>query len=426
MIQPDISFVVPLFNHLASTQAMLVSLQATLPAGLAHEIILVDDASTDGTRQWLASLTVPNLRMLLNAGNQGFARTANAGVAQASGQVLALLNNDLLLSPGWLEPMLAALNNPSLKAGVVGNVQTRVADGSLDHAGVQMAANGKLDHVQVWPPSGLQQARVFAVTGACCLIRREVFNAVGGFDDTYINGCEDIDLCQKVKAKGLHVVMAYGSVVQHHVSLSRGRTSQQNEENSRHLYARWRKEFKAELANVWLARLQAGAQTTQGDAPDGQFTAAMLATPHVLARLMAESVLQKEEVCWARMLDGEEPNANLPARCQVQGLRFDAAKGGQILDSVAELHVSGLRSVRNFYVCGQILAGYGAQPVALTLSANGMVQKTFTLQPGEAVNVGIIAPVCLPGVTNCFAVQTSAPLRVSHFVLDDQVIEQLN
>jgi len=46
MIQPDISFVVPLFNHLASTQAMLVSLQATLPAGLAHEIILVDDAST--------------------------------------------------------------------------------------------------------------------------------------------------------------------------------------------------------------------------------------------------------------------------------------------------------------------------------------------------------------------------------------------
>ena len=153
MIQPDISFVVPLFNHLDSTQAMLASLQATLPAGLLHEIILVDDASTDGTRQWLASLTVPNLRMLLNAGNQGFARTANAGVAQASGQVLALLNNDLLLSPGWLEPMLAALNNPSLKAGVVGNVQTRVADGSLDHAGVQMAANGKLDHVQVWPPA---------------------------------------------------------------------------------------------------------------------------------------------------------------------------------------------------------------------------------------------------------------------------------
>ena len=117
-----VSFIVPLFNHLEHSKAMLASLQASLPPGLAHEIILVDDASKDGTRDWLQTLSSSNLRVVLNPVNLGFARANHAGVVLATGDVLALVNNDLIFSPGWLEPMLAVLQLPQWGAGVVGNV----------------------------------------------------------------------------------------------------------------------------------------------------------------------------------------------------------------------------------------------------------------------------------------------------------------
>src|SRR4051812_854583 len=100
-----ISFIVPLYNCLPLTQAMLASLKATLPAALAHEIIFVDDGSTDGTRAWLSSGPAP-CRTILNDRNLGFAGACNRGAAAASGEFLFFLNNDLVLLPGWLEPML--------------------------------------------------------------------------------------------------------------------------------------------------------------------------------------------------------------------------------------------------------------------------------------------------------------------------------
>ena len=143
-----VSFVIPLFNHLAHTQAMLESLRATIPAGLSHEIILIDDFSTDGTRAWLATLSDPHIKTLLNPHNLGFAKTNNRAASAATGEVLALLNNDLLFAPGWLEPMLCAQQSPTLNAGLVGNVQYRVADGKLDHAGVLLNPNAQFGHIQ--------------------------------------------------------------------------------------------------------------------------------------------------------------------------------------------------------------------------------------------------------------------------------------
>jgi len=420
MQHPVISLIVPLYNHLTQTQAMLASLHASLPPGLACEVIVVDDGSTDGTREWLAQLTHPAIQRVLNPCNLGYAKAMNAGLARARGALVALLNNDLVLSPGWLEPMLEALSDPSLQAGLVGNVQTRIADGTLDHAGIHMTDQGKLAHVQDWPGAGQVSARVFAVTGACCLVRRELLDSVGGLNEGFVNGAEDIDLCQKIKAKGFHIAMAYRSVVAHHVSLSRDRASPQNEVNSRHLQACWRSEFKRELARVWHARLTRLAPPMHHQGLDGQWRTDVLATPHALAQLIAENVLQQEEDYWARTLDQIEPHAMVADRCLVQGLSWSPLHNGHVLGNTAWLQVSGLRSLRNFYVCGRTLPTPGAGPTVVTLSANGLQDKSVTLPPEVDVNVGLLRPLILPGLNNCFQVVTTAPLLVSHFVLDDQ------
>ena len=105
--------------------------------------------------------------------------------------------------------------------------------------------------------------------------------------------------------------MAYGSVVQHRVSLSREKAGHQHEINSRLLFTKWRKEFKAELATVWLRHLQQGMEASI----EGDFTAAILATSHVLARVVADSMLQQEESYWARALHRKDVNINVAAHC---------------------------------------------------------------------------------------------------------------
>ena len=184
-----VSFLIPLYNCLAFTQAMLASLRATLPAGLAHEIIFIDDGSTDGTRPWLASLaTDPAIRVVLQRENLGYAAANNAGAAVARGEFLALLNNDLVLTPRWLEPMLAAHRAYGDRAGLVGNLQLDAATGALDHAGIAINLQGKPEHLRRLPlasrlaPCAFPYRRSVAVTGACVLVRRALWEKLGGFD----------------------------------------------------------------------------------------------------------------------------------------------------------------------------------------------------------------------------------------------------
>jgi O-antigen biosynthesis protein len=199
----QVSFIIPLFNCLALTRACVETLQATLPAGLSHEIILVDDGSTDGTREWLATLTSP-FRVVLNERNLGYAIANNRGAGVAQGEFLALLNNDLILLPQWLQPMIQAHRRLGHQAGVIGNVQLDAVSDVVDHAGIVINRQGKPVHDRR-PPSRLSRAfcgmrRVPAVTGACLLITRALWQQLGGFDEAYINGGEDIELCFQARA----------------------------------------------------------------------------------------------------------------------------------------------------------------------------------------------------------------------------------
>ncbi|MDD2882996.1 MAG: glycosyltransferase [Rhodoferax sp.] len=299
---PSISFIVPLFNHLQHTQAMLASLLASLPPGLDFEVILADDASTDGTAAWLQTQQNPRIKTLISAVNQGYAANNNAAAHLARGDVLALLNNDLLFEPGWLAPMLDILLDPVRSAGGVGNVQRRIDNGAVDHAGVCLNSLGQLEHMRELPAGGAAAVQVFAVTGACMLLRRADFEACGGFDTAYVNGGEDVDLCFKLRAAGHRIYVAPESCIGHHVSLSRGPTSLNDERNSRRLFKRWRRELKNELSRVWRQRLATGAATLTEDF-DGLIDPACLATPQLASLRIAEALLQRHEARWAQLLD---------------------------------------------------------------------------------------------------------------------------
>ncbi|MBK8478295.1 MAG: glycosyltransferase family 2 protein [Opitutaceae bacterium] len=237
-----VSFIIPLYNRLDLTRPCLASLQATLPAGLDHEIVLVDDGSTDGTREWIQNLGAP-FRVLLNERNLGYAGANNRAAAAATGDILALLNSDLLFSRRWLEPMLAVLGDTSA-ASIVGNVQFQATTGALDHIGFRVGLTGKPCHDQsrLWLRAPWRQRQVPAVTAACLLLPRALFLRLRGFDEGFRNGGEDVDLCFRARALGATCLLALHSRIRHHVSASPGRKLH-DEKNSRLLARRWREEF---------------------------------------------------------------------------------------------------------------------------------------------------------------------------------------
>lgn len=245
----DVSFVIPLYNCLDLTQAMLASLRATMPAGLSHEIILVDDGSTDGTRDWLRTLGAKPFSVLLNEENLGYAGANNRGVAKARGNLLVLLNSDLVLTPGWLEPMLSLYGSTG-DAGAIGNVQLSVKTGQIDHAGIMINGKGKPAHDPTPPDPWSHFREVPAVTGACLLIARSLWADLGGFDPGYINGCEDVDLCFRANTRRKRNLVALRSTIHHHVSASPGR-KRRDEANTRRLTLRWRDELVCLGVRAW-------------------------------------------------------------------------------------------------------------------------------------------------------------------------------
>ncbi|MBC2600450.1 glycosyltransferase [Puniceicoccus vermicola] len=233
---PAVSIITALYNRLDLTRTFLDELAQTLRE-IPYEVILVDDGSTDGTREFLRELDRPEVRVLLNEENLGFAGSNNRGAAEAKAPILAFLNNDLVLRPGWIEPMIDCLDD---RSGMVGNVQLNAHTGRIDHAGIVFAPWGIPEHwgqnYRSIPKTGMRSFR--AVTAACCLIRKELFESMGGFDADYRNGFEDIDLCLRLDEAQHENRVAFGSRIGHWVSASPGRKDR-DDGNIRRFLARW-------------------------------------------------------------------------------------------------------------------------------------------------------------------------------------------
>jgi O-antigen biosynthesis protein len=311
----QLSIVVPLFNCLAHTQAMLQSLQSSLPDGLRYEIILVDDGSTDGTREWLAALPAP-CRVILNETNLGYAAANNRGAAVATGESLLLLNNDLLFPRPWLEPMLTAQASLGAEAGLVGNIQRTVATREVDHSGLIINEKGKPEHDRqlpwrAWLPHPWSVRRVAALTGACLLVPRRLFLDSGGFSEEFINGGEDVDLAFRLAQQGHRHVVALRSVVLHHVSASPGR-KRHNEINSYRLALRWREQLVRHGAPAWARHYLWKNWSSPGTSRNAWAAAETLVyilrlrrhpPPHVIMGIRA--AIDDELARWRQMIDAE-------------------------------------------------------------------------------------------------------------------------
>jgi len=231
-----VSIITATFNKLELTQAFWASLLA-YPPDVEWQMIWVDDGSTDGTRDWLRTLPAPLCRSFFNDKNLGYAGANNLGAKHATGDILAFLNNDLVLTNGWFSPLYHTLQSVS-GVGIVGNVQLSIKTGLIDHAGVRFDLVGlPIHYLKNWPRNALRGDGILsnAVTAACWVVYRKVFLENGGFDDAYRNGGEDFDLCIRLGNAGYRHWVDYRSVIWHHLNSSPGRKAHDLQNQARFL-----------------------------------------------------------------------------------------------------------------------------------------------------------------------------------------------
>ncbi|MFH1862103.1 MAG: glycosyltransferase family 2 protein [bacterium] len=208
-----VSIIIPVKNRLEFTRACLHSIQATKPQ-IPYEIIVVDNASDDGTGEFLHAQTESgNLIWIYNDPPRPFAASCNRGAARASGEFLLFINNDTVALPGWLEELCRPIE-ANARIGAVG-AKLLYPDDTIQHAGVafhyfkELKVCGPYHIFRTFPRYALavSKEREFqAVTGACMLTSRAVFDELGGFDEQFINCFEDVDYCLRLRECGYKVV----------------------------------------------------------------------------------------------------------------------------------------------------------------------------------------------------------------------------
>jgi len=219
---PRISIIIPVYNKIAYTLACLRSL-AEHAGTTPFEVIVVDDGSTDATQERLAA--VGGIRSVRNASNLGFVGSCNAGAATARGEFVLFLNNDTVVTPGWLEALLRCAEKAP-DAGLVG-ARLVYPDGRLQEAGGIVFSDGSgWNYGRFEDPSDPRygfRREVDYCSGAAILLRRDLFERLGAFDTRYSPAYyEDTDLAFAVRAAGLKVYYEPAATVIHFEGITSG------------------------------------------------------------------------------------------------------------------------------------------------------------------------------------------------------------
>jgi len=227
---PMVSVVIPTRDRVELVKQCIASVREKTDYP-SLEVVVVDNGSTEpATLKFLSELEQDMGALVLrDNGAFNFSRLINRGVAAAKGEVLALLNNDIeAIERGWLREMVSHVARPGV--GAVG-ARLWYPDGTLQHGGVILGLGGVAGHAFPRVPHGhpgyfnraFLQQNVSAVTGACLVVRRKVFEEAGGFDETSLAiSFNDVDFCLRLQAGGFENVWTPYANLIHHESASRG------------------------------------------------------------------------------------------------------------------------------------------------------------------------------------------------------------
>ncbi|MGH4025536.1 MAG: glycosyltransferase [Pseudonocardiaceae bacterium] len=261
---PVVSIIVPVHGKWDYTQRCLTSID-TCRGTVPFEVLVVDDASPDRTAE-LAGAS-PGVRLVRTERNLGFVGACNLGAAHVRGSYLLFLNNDTEVQPGWLDALVGTIEADET-IGLVG-AQLIYPDGRLQESGGIIWADGTGWNYGRGQDAAAAQYQVRRdvdyCSGAAILVRRQLFEQVGGFDERYAPAYyEDTDLAFAIRAAGHRTVVEPRAVVVHHEGVSHGTdpasgVKRHQEINRAQFVEKWKEVLADHLpaaddTNLWLGR----------------------------------------------------------------------------------------------------------------------------------------------------------------------------
>jgi len=258
--KPTVSIVIPVYNKIEYTVACLRSLAEHADA-IAFEAIVVDDCSSDATQAQLAQIA--GIRVLRNEHNLGFVGSCNAGAARARGEFVLFLNNDTVVTPGWLDALVRCFAEQP-DAGLVG-AKLVYPDGRLQEAGGIVFSDGSgWNYGRFGDPADPRydyRREADYCSGAAIMLRTDFFRALGAFDTRYAPAYyEDTDLAFAVRAAGKKVYFEPRARVVHFEGITSGTDvgagiKQYQVVNREKFLAKWRDALAAQPAPIDSAKL---------------------------------------------------------------------------------------------------------------------------------------------------------------------------
>ncbi len=259
---PTVSVIIPVYGQIEHTLRCLSSIATHAPK-TPIEVIVVDDASPDGSAEALAR--VEGLLVVRNDANSGFIRSSNRGAREARGRFLLFLNNDTEVLPNWCDELVATFDAVP-NAGIAG-AKLLYPDGALQEAGGILWRDGSAWNYGRFDdpakPEYSYRREVDYVSGAALLVPADLFWEVGGFDEHYAPAyAEDSDLAMKVRETGRAVIFQPLARIVHHEGATSGTdlgsgAKAHQVANARKLQVRWQRRLAEQFEpsqSVFTAR----------------------------------------------------------------------------------------------------------------------------------------------------------------------------
>lgn len=202
-----------------------------LPNVLKHtaeyaEVIVADNNSDDGSVEWLQE-NHPDVRVIKNPVNAGFASGYNMALKEVEAEYYVLLNSDIEVTDNWLDPVIKLLDSDPSIAACQPKILNQnngyrdqfeyagAAGGFIDKYGYPFCRGRLFQHLETDEGQFNDNSEIFWATGACMFVRAELYHKLGGLDDDFFAHMEEIDLCWRLKNKGYKIMYCGSSSVYH-------------------------------------------------------------------------------------------------------------------------------------------------------------------------------------------------------------------